>query len=160
VFGSGANAYSKVSLETDVIGADPHRLVEILFDGALKCIHRAQGAIAGNDIRERNRHLHKAVQIVDEGLRAAVDTKADPALAGRLISLYQFVAMRLLQANLRADARALQEAEEILVKLRTAWAQIAPGKRQGAAVAAEAPAGLPVAPAAGLSARLLHAYSE
>ena len=126
MFGAGASVYSKVGLETDILTADPHRLVLILFDGALLCMARARAGVQAGDIAARNRSLVKAVQIVDEGLRVAVDPTPDPEFAGRLVSLYQYVVMRLLQANLRGDSAALDEAEKIMAGLRRAWAQIGP----------------------------------
>ena len=126
MFGAGASVYGKVGLETDILNAEPHRLVLILFDGALLCMSRARAALAAGNVIQRSRHLSKAVQIVDEGLRVAVDPTADPEFAGRLVSLYQYVTMRLLQANLRGDAPALDEATRIISGLRSAWAQIGP----------------------------------
>ena len=126
MFGTGARVYSNVGLETDVLNADPHRLILILFDGALTCMQRGRAAMAAGEGAQKIRHLSKAIQIVDEGLKVAVDPTVDPAFAGRLISLYHFVEMRLLQANLRNDVRALDEAAKIIGQLRDAWAQIGP----------------------------------
>ncbi len=42
-----AAAYAKVGLETGVASADPHRLVLMLYDGALLTISRAEQALAG-----------------------------------------------------------------------------------------------------------------
>jgi flagellar protein FliS len=135
--GFGAKAYSKLGLETDVINAEPHRLVLMLFDGALLCIRRAKVFLAERHIAAKCQALSQACEIVDSGLRVSVDPSYDPEFAGRLISLYRYVTMRLLQANLRNDVNALDEAAKILGDLRGAWIQIAP--RSAAATAAAAP---------------------
>jgi len=134
--GFGAKAYSKLGLETDVINAEPHRLALMLFDGALLCIRRAKVFLAERRIAEKCQALSQACEIVDSGLRVSVDPSYDPEFAGRLVSLYRYVTMRLLQANLRNDVSALDEAAKILGDLRSAWIQIAP--KSGAAMAAPA----------------------
>ena len=127
--GFGAKAYGKLSLETDVITAEPHRLVLMLFDGALLSIQRAKNFLAAKQIADKCQAIASAIEIVDSGLRASVDPSHDPEFAGRLVSLYQYVTMRLLQANLRNDVRAMEEAAKILGDLRGAWIQIGPAVR-------------------------------
>ena len=39
---SGATAYSKTSATTGVENADPHRLIQMLIDGAIEKINRAK----------------------------------------------------------------------------------------------------------------------
>ncbi len=122
----GAKAYSKLGLETDVVNADPHRLVLILFDGALLAIQRAKGYLADRRIPEKCQALSQAIRIVDSGLSASVDASHAPEFAARLIGLYKFIIMRLLQANMRNDVKAMDEAANLLSGLRSAWAKIGP----------------------------------
>lgn len=124
--GFGARAYSKLGLETDVVNADPHRLVLILFDGALLAIQRAKGHLANRCIPEKCQALGQAMRIVDSGLCSSVDTSYAPEFATRLIRLYKYIIMRLLQANMRNDVKAMDEAANLLSGLRGAWAKIGP----------------------------------
>jgi len=124
--GFGARAYSKLGLETDVVNADPHRLVLILFDGALLAIQRAKGHLAGRRIPEKCQALSQAIRIVDSGLCSSVDTSHAPEFATRLIRLYKYIIMRLLHANMRNDLKAMDEAANLLSGLRGAWARIGP----------------------------------
>jgi flagellar protein FliS len=153
---ASARNYAKLGVQTDVLNADPHRLILILFDGALHCVRRAKGFLAEGRIAEKCQALSQACLIVDGGLRVSVDSSHDPQFAGRLVSLYQFVTMRLLQANLRNDVQAMADAERILEELRTAWLRIAPG----ATSAATAPAAVAARVEPGLSParRALSAY--
>jgi len=155
--GFGAKAYSKLGLETDVITGEPHRLILMLFDGALLCIQRGKSHLAQKQIAEKCQAISTAIEIVDLGLRASVDPAPDPEFAERLLSLYRYVIMRLLQANVRNDAKALDEAAKILGDLRGAWMQIAPSNGAGkpSAVAAAVPAKETVASPAR---RVLSAY--
>jgi flagellar protein FliS len=131
-----------MAVESGVSAADPHALVLMLYDGALEAVRRADGAMASADIAAKGQALGKAVRIVEEGLKASVDRNAGGALAFRLLDLYDYLTMRLLQANLRNDRAALAEVARLLAELRNAWAQIRPatGAAQGGHAAHGRPA--------------------
>lgn len=124
-----ATMYSKVGLETDVQGASPHRLVSMLFDGALDAMTQARGAIQSGNTEVKNRALSRAVRILDEGLKAGLNLQAGP-LAADLGDLYAYLCMRLTQANLRHDASAIEECQRLLAPVRDAWASIGPALEQ------------------------------
>lgn len=156
--GFGAKAYSKLGLETDVLNADPHRLVLILFDGALLAIQRAKGFLADRRIPEKCHALSQAIRIVDSGLCASVDPSHAPEFAARLTSLYKYIITRLLHANMRNDVKAMDEAANLLAGLRGAWVKIGPStvlSGSGAKSDAE-PLARTVSVQTG--ARLVHAY--
>ncbi|SPJ17812.1 flagellar protein potentiates polymerization (modular protein) [Burkholderiales bacterium] len=156
--GFGAKAYSKLSLETDVLNADPHRLVLILFDGALLAVQRAKGFLAERRVAEKCSALDQAIRIVDGGLRVSVDPSHDPAFAGRLVALYNYITMRLLQANLRNDVKALEEAAGLLSGLRDAWVKIEPSAAAGANGSSAYEERAAHSSAAPAGPRALHAY--
>jgi flagellar protein FliS len=138
--GFGAKAYQRVGVDTGVDGSDPHALVLMLFDGALEAIKHAQGHLAAGRVLEKGQALAKAARIVEEGLKASLDRQAGGALAHQLARLYDYATLRLLQANLRNDHKALVEVTTLLADLRETWAKI--GKNG-------APAGAPDAGAPG-----------
>lgn len=112
--------YSRVGVETDVFSASPHRLVSMLFDGAFDAMAQARGAIQTGNTELKNRSLSRAVRILDEGLKAALNLDAGN-LAVDLRDLYAYVCMRLTYANLHADASAVEEAQNLLQPVRDAW---------------------------------------
>lgn len=114
-------AYQRVNVDTGVGAADPHALVQMLFDGALEAIKQAEGHLAAGRVQDKGRALAKAGRIVEEGLKASLDRRVGGALAQQLAALYDYINMRLLQANLRGDAAALAEAARLLGDLRVAW---------------------------------------
>ncbi|MDP3134926.1 MAG: flagellar export chaperone FliS, partial [Burkholderiaceae bacterium] len=63
----------------------------------------------------------------------SLDIEAGGELAERLSALYEYMTQRLLFANLKNSLAALDEVYELLVGLRDAWSQIAPGNQQAAA---------------------------
>lgn len=125
--GFGVKAYQRVGVDTGVNGSDPHELVLMLFDGAIESIKLAQGHIAAGRVAEKGQALAKATRIVEEGLKASLDREAGGALAQRLADLYDYATLRLLQANLRNDHKALAEVTLLLSDLRETWSRIGKG---------------------------------
>lgn len=118
-----SSMYSKVGLETNVLDASPHRLVALLFEGAFEAMRQAKGAIhAGND-ELKGRALMRAVRILDEGLKAALNLDAG-RLSTDLRDLYAYLCMRLTQANLHRDVAAIEECMGLLQPIRDAWVAI------------------------------------
>lgn len=121
-----AFAYRNIAAETGVADASPHRLVAMLFDGFMEAVAEARGAMKTQDVERKGRAIGRAVRIVEEGLRAALDLNAGGQLAADLNELYRYVGARLTQANLRNDLDALDECRRLIEPLRDAWTQIAP----------------------------------
>lgn len=124
--------YNRVGVETDVLQASPHRLVGLLFDGAQDAMTQGLGAIRAQNVEAKNRALSRAVRILDEGLKAALNMDAGN-LARDLNDLYAYMSMRLTYANLHSDAAAVEECMRLLQPIRDAWSNIAPGAAQARA---------------------------
>ena len=124
-------AYVRTGLESRVAEADPHTLVAMLFDGLFESIAQARGAMRSGDRIAKGRAIGRAVGIVDEGLRAALDLQAGGALARDLHDLYAYVTMRLTRANLGDDDAALDECAALMQPLRDAWNAIGPAVKSG-----------------------------
>ncbi len=146
--GFATNAYRKVQVETGVTSADPHQLILMLYDGALEALKTGAAHLVAGRIAEKGAALTKAIRIIDEGLKAGVDRNGGGQLAFRLLDLYDFMTMRLLQANLRNDREALMDVARLLLELRGAWAQIRPAS---SAASNSAPALESAAPPRGLA---------
>lgn len=123
---SFAGTYHRVHVETGVEAASPHRLVAMLFDGALSAIATARGALARGDLATKGAQVGRAVRILEEGLRGGLDKTAGGPLAAQLDQLYAYLVQRLTQANLRNDDAALRECAELLEPLRDAWKAMNP----------------------------------
>ena len=124
----GAAAYRQIGVETSVNASDPHTLVVLLFEGAEAAINQAKGRMLENDTAGKGSALSQAIQIVTDGLRASLDVEAGGELAERLAALYDYIAARLLWANLKNDVAALDECLSLLGEIHSAWSAIAPGR--------------------------------
>jgi flagellar protein FliS len=126
----GVNAYANVGLETGVGAASPHQLVVMLFDGALVSVLSAQTHMKAGNIAAKGAAISKAITIIDNGLRAALDHKAGGEIAANLEALYDYISRRLLQANLENNLDMLEEARKLLADLRETWTAIGPQVEQ------------------------------
>src|SRR5690606_38862534 len=131
---SAAASYHTLDVQTRVDSADPHRLVEMLYDGAIVQVSKARHALASQDIAMKCESTTRAIRIVDEGLKAALDKRAGE-VAENLDALYDYVSRILVRANARNDDALYAEAEKLLGELRGAWREIGP-KVRGQAVPA------------------------
>jgi len=118
------DTYAQVGVETGVASADPHRLILMLFDGALAAIATARLAMSRSEVVAKTAAVTKAIAIIDGGLKASLDVAAGGELAVRLSELYDYMLKQLLVANLRNEATTLDEVSRLLNELRGAWAQI------------------------------------
>ncbi len=117
------NQYKTVGLKSGVEGANAHQLIDMLLKGAGTKISEAKAAMAGGQIALKGEAIGKAIAIV-EYLRASLDPGIDAAFSEQLGELYRYIETRLLEANLRNDAEALDEAQALLRELSAGWAGI------------------------------------
>jgi flagellar protein FliS len=138
MFGMSRNpaaAYAQVSTDIAVAAADPHRLILMLFDGAHTAIVMARAHMERNEVPEKGAAISRAIDIVENGLLASLDVANGGELGERLAALYKYISQRLLWANLKNNLAALDEADQLLGELQSAWAMIAPAPAAQAAAA-------------------------
>lgn len=119
-------AYEKVGLESSVATADPHKLIAMLYQGALLAIANAKNGMMRKDIPAKGAAISKAIAIIGEGLNASLDKSVGGALAQNLSALYDYMVIRLVAANLHNDMAALDEVARLLADLKGAWDSIRP----------------------------------
>jgi flagellar protein FliS len=106
-------------------------LIELLFNGFMDSVALARGAMRAKQIEAKGKAIGRAARIVEEGLKAGLNLEAGGRLAEDLSSLYAYVALRLLAANLRNDESALDECVRLIGPLRDAWVAIGPQVEAG-----------------------------
>jgi len=121
-------AYAQVGVETAVPEADPHQLILLLFEGAKSAIVQARANLDSGHIAAKGEAVSKAIDIIDNGLKASLNTDAGGELVANLAALYDYMVRRLLWANLKNDRAALDEVATLLGEIHSAWAEIVPGR--------------------------------
>lgn len=130
MFSDPIASYRRMDLESDVLGADPHRLIVLLFDGAEAALTKAQACLAAKDISGKSDALLKAIEIINDGLSASLNTESGGELAGNLKALYDYMVSRLIHANAHLDPIAVSEVQKLLSEIAGAWRELGIKLRQ------------------------------
>jgi flagellar protein FliS len=104
----------------------PAQQIVLLYEGAIRRIKEAQGAIVAGRINERCCAVQKATAII-EGLQSCLDHERGGELARNLDRIYTHISFRLQRVNLTNDPAICDELIARLDQLRGAWAQLAAG---------------------------------
>lgn len=131
------NQYRKVGVHGGIADASPHRLIQMLLEGALERISTARGHMERGDMAQKGKLVGAAISIVD-GLRAALDLEKGGEIAANLDNLYDYMGRRMLDANLKNDPTILDEVASLLNEIKGAWDAIPEELRGGASTAAAA----------------------
>lgn len=113
------DAYSAAS-GSEAHYATPHRLVQMLMEGALEKIAIAKGAIERRNIEQRQHNVTWAVSIID-ALRSSLDFQRGGEIAANLESLYRYSNRLLIEANLHDDTMKLDEVTSLLREIKRGW---------------------------------------
>lgn len=110
-------------LRTKVLTASPEELHLMLIDGAIKFAEEAKQALADKHFETAHEATVRAQNIVLE-LSSGLDHEIAPDLCGKLSSLYNFIYRRLIEANLKHDPAATDDALRILNYQRETWVML------------------------------------
>lgn len=116
--------YQRVSVQSEVFEASPHRLIQMLMEGCLERIAQARGAIGRNLQAEKGELIGKAISIIG-GLREPLDHQVGGELSQNLDGLYDYMISRLLEANRANDVALLDEVSSLLREVKSGWDGIA-----------------------------------
>ncbi len=122
---SAVSAYSRVGRVSEVESADPHRLIQMLIDGALEKMVIARSAMERKDTAKKGEHISWAISIVN-GLQASLDKNAGGEIASNLDSLYDYISLRLVTANAQNDSQILDETIGLMRTIKEGWDGIRP----------------------------------
>jgi flagellar protein FliS len=130
-------APSQEYLKTKVMTASPEMLTLMLWDGAIRFAEQGKDAILKKEIEASYNALMRSQKIIMElsnGLRHNVD----PDLCGKLAALYNFIYMRLVDANLKKNPALVDDALEIMRHQRETWVMLMDKLTQEKAAQAQA----------------------
>ena len=106
-------------LADSITTASPHQLVTMLYDALILDMQRAESGFAANDLAAINDSLVHAQQII-RALRSSLRLDAWEG-AERLASLYDYLYMELIQANVAKDRVRARTCASMISALADAW---------------------------------------
>ncbi len=119
------NEYIKVNSQEAVSDASPHRLIQMLMDGALQRMAEGKGAMQRNATGDKGIALGKAISIVG-GLSDSLNLEVEGGLPQKLAKLYEYMVHCLMTANINNDASLIDEAINTLKTIKSGWDEITP----------------------------------
>ena len=113
-----AGAYGQYR-RTQVETATPGQLVVLMYEGCIRFAQRGRLALEAQDFDAARTNFLRAQDIVAE-LMSGLNLEVGE-IAGNLLRLYEYMYQRLVTANVKRDAAAALEVEELVRSLLPAW---------------------------------------
>lgn len=117
--------YGQTGIQAEINVASPHRIIQMLLQGALDKISIAKGSIERLEYAQKSSHISWAVSIIN-GLRMSLNKDAGGEIAANLDGLYDYMHRRLMEANSSNDIAILDEVSDLLRQIKDAWDAIGP----------------------------------
>jgi flagellar protein FliS len=127
--------YQRVGVSSGVEEASPHRLIQMLMEGALARIAAAMGHMSRGETGPKGESISLAISILG-GLQGCLDHERGGEIAANLDRLYDYMVQGLTEANLRDSIPQLREVQGLLAEIKQGWDAIPAEHHGGAAPAA------------------------
>ncbi|WP_438864902.1 flagellar export chaperone FliS [Neptunicella sp.] len=129
----GINAYKKGNIKQEIANADPHKITLMLMQGVLDRLAYAKGNMERKDYAAKADNLSRVTSIL-VSLRDSLDMKAGGEISDNLFSLYDYMLQRVTDANVQNSLKIMDEVINLMLPIKTAWAQIPEAAKQEAYV--------------------------
>jgi flagellar secretion chaperone FliS len=107
-------------VQNEVLNASPERLVQLLYDLAIRSLAAARECNRTKDIPGRVRHINRVFSVLVE-LSDGLDFEAGGDIALNYARIYDYCQRRLIEANVQQSDARLAEVESLFKDLREAW---------------------------------------
>jgi flagellar protein FliS len=120
MYNKGANQYRQVGATSEVAGADPHRLIQMLMEGALTRMSQAKGMIEIKNHEGKAKLLGRVMDIIST-LQSSLDHEQGGDISANLDRLYDYMNRRLLEASSANDTSMIDEVMSLLLEIKSGW---------------------------------------
>jgi flagellar protein FliS len=110
--------------QTNVLSADPLKLVRMCYDGAIGSLKLSRDAYITRDYEAKGKSLMKTLDIIHE-LNASLDLEKGGDVAKNLRALYLYLVQALTEADLKRNLKVFDDVIQMLEELKSAWQEIA-----------------------------------
>ena len=117
---AASNAYEQYQTQS-IMTASPGELTLMLYNGCIRYVKQGIESIKASDIEEANQN------IITELMRT-LDMQYE--ISNHMMSLYDYILSRLIDANIAKDVKILEEVLDFVVQLRDTWMHVVKSTRQ------------------------------
>jgi flagellar protein FliS len=114
---------------TQVSGMTQKELIVMLYNGAIRFLTEAKGAIGENRYDQSCSKLDRARKVVLH-LYSTLNMEAGP-LAGDLAALYSYVVEQICVANATRETPPIDSCINVLATVKEAWEQVPDQEKKG-----------------------------
>lgn len=120
----GAQQYAKMNRSTAVEDANPHQLIQMLYQGALDSLRQALGFMERKNFEAKGKSIGRAITIIG-GLQGFLDHEKGGDISRNLDSLYDYMAVRLYEATSENNPEKVLEVIKLIKEIKAGWDGIA-----------------------------------
>lgn len=120
MYNKGANQYRQVGMTSEVEGADPHRLIQMLMEGALIRMSQSKNMINEKNHEGKAKLLGRVMEIIAT-LQSSLDNDKGGDISANLDRLYDYMNRRLLQASSANDVAMIDEVMSLMLEVKSGW---------------------------------------
>jgi len=114
--------YKDISIETEVLDASPHRLVQMMYEKCIDGIQISRHLMHENDVPKKCQAITKVIDIITYlKLTLNMDDPEAKKLSQHLMVVYDYIEHQLFLANMKNDPVHLDNALVNLKKIKAAW---------------------------------------
>ncbi len=121
--------YQQTNTQSGVIEANPHRLIQMLMEGALEKMAKAKGFMERKDFANKGHQISWAIKIIG-GLRDSLDFDKGKEVSENLDRLYEFMIYKLSEANIENSTDKVDEAIQVMKNIKDGWDGIVEDAKQ------------------------------
>ncbi|WP_286233295.1 flagellar export chaperone FliS [Thalassotalea sediminis] len=123
------SAYKQVDINSNILASDPHQIILLMFDGLLKGVATARGAIERKDFELKAQSLTKSINILD-ALIQSLDFDSQPEISKNFQVMYSYCIDCLMKASTSLDIAKLDEVVDMIKPVRSAWSEMPEDAKQ------------------------------
>ena len=112
--------YQSTSTQSGIFEASPHRLIQMLMEGALEKIAKAKGFMLRNELEQKGKNITWALKIIG-GLQSSLDKDVGGELSENLDKLYEYMSIKLVESNVENSVEKLDEVASLLTTVKEGW---------------------------------------
>lgn len=115
--------YRQVDLAGRTAAADPHALVDLLYEELARALAATAAAIRARNLAVKSEKIARAVAILF-ALEAGLDFERGGPVAKTLAGVYRGARKQILDASLALDPQPFQDVAANIAEIASAWRQL------------------------------------
>jgi len=120
MYPSGAKQYQRVNATSEILDADPHRLIQLLMEASLTRMAQGKLAIEAGDMATKANLLGRVMEIIGT-LQSSLDHSSGGEISANLDRLYDYMNRRLFQASSANDIEMVEEVMGLMLEIKRGW---------------------------------------